>query len=262
LRSNARTNATQIIIFTVIIALLLFLFVAAEDVVFGENPLTNNSPATASISLTRGSLTATVASLGYYGVFGLMIIDATSLPIPSEAVLLFSGYLISIGQLNFLLTVTIATVATLVGSLISYYIGLKGIETLTKKKIFGRILFSANNLTLARKWFDKYGSSMIFLARLVPGIRTLISFPAGAVRMPLTKFVIFTTAGCLLWNSVIIYIGYYLGGNWTQIAADPHYVLISVIAATLLLILFYLYLRKRKNRSVALVLCTKTNNQN
>ena len=85
----------------------------------------------------------------------------------------------------------VATVAAIVGSLIDYYIGLKGVEALSKRKVLGRVLFSMDQLAFADKWFSKYGSLTIFLARLIPGIRTLISFPAGAAKMPLTKFLIY-----------------------------------------------------------------------
>jgi membrane protein DedA with SNARE-associated domain len=156
--------------------------------------------------------------------------------------------LVSTGQLNFLVTVTVATIAAIAGSLIDYYIGLKGIEALTKRKVLGRVLLSMDQLTFADKWFDKYGSLAIFIARLIPGIRTLISFPAGAAKMPLAKFLAFTTAGCILWNSLLIYVGYYLGRNWTEVAGISHYILIAVIVALAVLIVGYLVVRRRKRR--------------
>ena len=132
--------------------------------------------------------------------------------------------------------------------MIDYYIGLKGIEALTKHRILGRALFSVDQLTFAGKWFNKYGSLTIFLARLIPGIRTLISFPAGAAKMPLAKFLVFTTAGCILWNSLLIYVGYYLGTNWTEVASVSHYILIVVIAVLAALLAVYLVMRRRKRK--------------
>jgi len=175
-----------------------------------------------------------------------MILESSSLPVPSEVVLPFSGYLVSTGQLDFWATVAVATLAAIVGSIVDYYIGLKGIEVLTKRRVLGRVLFSMDQLKFAGQWFDKYGGLAIFLARLVPGIRTLISFPAGAANMPLPKFLAFTTAGCILWNSLLIYVGFYLGGNWTEVASISHYVLIAVVAGFAVMVAVYLVVRRRK----------------
>jgi membrane protein DedA with SNARE-associated domain len=132
------------------------------------------------------------------------------------------------------------------GSLIDYYIGLKGIEALSKRRAFGRVLFSKDQLAFADKWFSKYGSLTIFLTRLIPGIRTLISFPAGAAKKPLTKFLVYTTAGCILWNSLLIYVGYYLGNNWAEVASVSHYILIAVMVGLAVVVYGYYIWRKRK----------------
>jgi membrane protein DedA with SNARE-associated domain len=145
--------------------------------------------------------------------------------------------------------VAVSTVAGVAGSLVDYYIGLKGVHLLLKYKILGRTLFSTDQLETAARWFNKRGSVMVFLARLVPGIRTLISFPAGAVKMSLPKFLIYTAAGCLLWNSLLIYVGYYLGQNWTEVAGVLHYVLIAVIVAAAVLLVVYLVWKRRKEKS-------------
>jgi membrane protein DedA with SNARE-associated domain len=186
---------------------------------------------------------------GYSGVFVLMVLESSSLPVPSEIVLPFSGYLVSIGRLNFWVTVLVATVAAMIGSLIDYYIGLRGVEALAKRRILGRVLFSRDQLALASRWFDKYGTLIIFLSRLIPGIRTLISFPAGAAKMPMTKFLVFTLAGCLLWNSVLIYVGYYLGSNWTEVASFSHYIVLAVVAAFLALFVVYFVMRSRRRKA-------------
>jgi membrane protein DedA with SNARE-associated domain len=187
----------------------------------------------------------TISLWGYPGIFGLMILESSSLPVPSEIILPFSGFLVSTGQLNLWITIIVATVAAIVGSMIDYYIGLKGIEALSKRRVLGRTLFSMDQLAFADKWFIKYGSLTIFLARLIPGIRTLISFPAGAAKMPITKFLIYTTAGCIIWNSLLVYVGYYLGNNWTEVTSVSHYILIAVIVALAVAISVYL-IRRRK----------------
>ncbi len=230
-----------------VIALVVYLvFEFLEDFAVNE-PLTSGALVGAIVSLTH-NVRDTVASWGYWGIFSMMLLEASSLPVPSEVVLPFSGYLVWKGQLNFALTVLVATAAALVGSLIDYFIGLKGIEALTRHRILGRVLFSSDQLAFAGKWFSKYGSVMIFLGRLVPGLRTLISFPAGAARMPLAKFLVFTAVGCIVWNIVLIYVGYYLGVNWTEVAGVSHYLLIAVVATSAAVFAAYLIYRRRKRK--------------
>lgn len=243
-----RRKAPQIIAAAIIIVLAVYvLFEFLED--FSINaPLTSGPLVSAIMSLTR-NVKETVASWGYGGIFGLMVLESSSLPVPSEVILPFSGYLVSIGRLDFWITVLVATVAAIAGSLVDYYIGLKGIQALAKRRVLGRVLFSMDQLTFAGKWFSKYGSLTIFLARLIPGIRTLISFPAGAAKMPLAKFLVFTTAGCILWNILLIYVGFYLGSNWTEVAGISHYILIAVIAALAMIVAVYVVMRRRKRKA-------------
>ncbi len=191
------------------------------------------------------SFTKTVSSWGYGGVFGLMLLEASSLPIPSEIILPFAGYLVSIGHLDFLFTLIIATVAAVVGSLVDYFIGLKGVEVLTKYRLLGRSIFSESQLKVAANYFNKYGSAMVFVGRLIPAVRTLISFPAGAVKMPLAKFLGYTVAGCILWNSLLLYVGYYLGSKWDEVAGFSHYIVIAVAAIVVVLFILYLVRRRR-----------------
>jgi membrane protein DedA with SNARE-associated domain len=243
-----RRKAPQIITVTIIIILVVYISFEFLEDVFVEGTSLTSGPLVSTIMSFTKDVKNTVASWGYSGIFGLMVLESSSLPVPSEVVLPFSGYLISKGQLNFWVTVAVATVAAIIGSLIDYYIGLKGVEALAKRRVLGRVLFSKDQLALASKWFDKYGAAIIFLARMIPGIRTLISFPAGAARMPVSKFLVFTIAGCLLWNSILIYVGYYLGSNWVEVAGFSHYIIIAVIAALAALIVVYLVMRNRRRK--------------
>jgi membrane protein DedA with SNARE-associated domain len=244
--TKLRRKAPQLITAAIIIIIVVYVsFEFLQDFFVEPSPLTSGPLVSAIISFTK-NIIDTVSLWGYPGIFGLMILESSSLPVPSEVILPFSGYLVSTGQLNLWITIIVATVAAIVGSLIDYYIGLKGIEALSKRRVLGRVLFSMDQLAFADKWFTKYGSLTIFLTRLIPGIRTLISFPAGAAKMPLTKFLIYTTAGCILWNSLLIYVGYYLGNNWPEVASVSHYILIAVIVALALAISGYLIRRRRK----------------
>jgi membrane protein DedA with SNARE-associated domain len=245
-----RKKAPQIIVVAVAIAIIIYAVIfILEDLVIEGGTFTGGPVISSILSFTH-NVTHTVSSLGYIGIFVLMLLESSSLPVPSEAILPFAGYLVSTGyhQLGFWEVTAVATVAAIIGSLIDYYIGLKGIEALTKHKILGRAVFSADQLTFAGNWFKRHGSLTVFAARLVPGLRTIISFPAGAARMPLAKFLVFTTAGCLLWNSVLIYFGYYLGINWVEVAGVFQYVLIGVIVVFVALVAIYMIPRRRKRR--------------
>jgi membrane protein DedA with SNARE-associated domain len=208
--------------------------------------LTSGPVINAIVSLTR-DVTATVSSWGYYGIFLLMLLESVSLPIPSEVVLPLAGYLVSTGQLNVWVIITVATVAGVAGSLIDYYIGLKGVRYLAEHRVLGKVFFTQSQLEVAVRWFSKYGAIIVLLSRLIPGFRTIVSFPAGAVKMPLAKFVAYTTIGCLIWNSVLIYVGIFLGKRWREVAGVSQYLIYAAAAgAIVLLIVFFVRRRSRK----------------
>ena len=198
------------------------------------------------VAFTRG-VTATVSSWGYAGIFLLMLLEASSLPIPSEVILPFSGYLVSTGQLNVWITILVSTLAGIAGSLIDYYIGRKGTILLARRRVLDKLLFDKKRLETATMWFNKYGAFTVFLGRMIPGFRTLVSFPAGAVKMSLRKFVVYTTGGCLVWNSFLVFMGVYLGTNWRQVASVSRYLIIGVVAAILVALVVFLIRRKKRN---------------
>jgi membrane protein DedA with SNARE-associated domain len=241
-----RRKAPQLIVAAIAIVIAVYvLFEILEDIFIEGAPVTSGPLISAIISFTR-NVTATVQAWGYPGIFMLMLLESSSLPIPSEVILPFAGYLVSIGRLNLWITVIVATIAGIAGSLVDYYIGLKGVQSLTQHRVLGRVLFSTSQLEIAARWFNRHGAFMVFLGRLIPGFRTVVSFPAGAVRMSLAKFVAFTTAGCLLWNIVLIYVGWYLGSNWTEVAGVLRYLILAAVAAVVLVIVVYLIKRKRR----------------
>lgn len=194
------------------------------------------------------SIVATIQSWGYVGLFGLMVLESSSLPVPSEIILPFAGYLSSQGLLNFWLVVLVSTFAGVTGSLIDYYIGLKGMGVLAKRKTLRNLLYTTGRMHTIERWFEKYGANMVFLSRLVPGFRTLISFPAGVVKMPLSKFVVYSTAGCLVWNALLVYVGFYVGVRWREVAGVVHYFIISVAIAGLVGLAWYAGKRRRRLR--------------
>ncbi|OGH19356.1 MAG: hypothetical protein A2868_01705 [Candidatus Levybacteria bacterium RIFCSPHIGHO2_01_FULL_40_15b] len=161
-----------------------------------------------------------IQSTGYAGIFVLMALESALIPIPSEITMPFSGFLASKGELSFVLIVIVGTVANLAGSIFAYYIGYLLEETILLGLIrkYGKlILLSEHDYHKAEHWFRKYGDKIIFITRLLPGIRTVISLPAGVFRMDIKKFVIYTTVGCLIWSIFLTYVGFTLGENWTSI---------------------------------------------
>src|ERR1035437_6792416 len=127
-----------------------------------------------------------IQSSGYFGIFILMTLDSALLPIPSEVTMTFSGFLVNQGQLSFILVVLVGAFANLFGSIIGYYIGyfLEESVIVSFIKKYGKfILITEHDYTKATHWFNKYGNSVVFFSRLLPGIRTFISLPAGLAEM-------------------------------------------------------------------------------
>lgn len=247
-----RKNAPQIIVVAIVIIVVLYFVISfLDDVVIEGNPM-SSTPIIGFILAISNGVTSFVQAFGDVGVFILMFLESSSLPIPSEVILPFAGYLIFEGSLNFWIVLAAATVAGLLGSVIDYYIGLKGVQSLIKHKIWGKILLSTAQLDVAEKWFSKYGSLMIFVSRLIPGFRTTFSFPAGAVKMPMKKFIAYTTAGCLLWNVTLIYLGWFLGKNWREVAGITRYLLVAAVGAVVIVVVAYLLVQRRKMRQEAL----------
>ncbi len=242
-----RRKAPQIIAIAIAVAIISYIvFEILEDTMIEGTSLAN-APILGTIILLTKNVTATVRSLGYVGIFALMLLESSSLPIPSEVVLPFAGYLVSTGQLGFWLTVIVATLAGIAGSLVDYYIGLKGTKILVQRRILGRSLLSTSQLSIAAGWFSKYGTVIVFFSRMIPGFRTIISFPAGAVKMSLVKFTAYSMAGCLIWNIALIYLGYFLGSNWKKVAGVSHYFIIGAVVVFAVLFVGYLLLRNRSH---------------
>lgn len=158
-----------------------------------------------------------ISSTGYLGVFILMTLDSAFVPIPSEITMPFAGFLAGRGELNFFLIVLTGTLASLVGSIIGYYIGFFLEETVLLNLIrkYGKLLLlTEHDYHTSKKWFDKYGDKIVLIGRLIPGVRTFISIPAGMFEMPMKKFIIYTTIGSVIWCVFLTYVGFSAGQNW------------------------------------------------
>jgi membrane protein DedA with SNARE-associated domain len=167
------------------------------------------------IEFLSGIIVAVISTLGYSGVVLLMAIESACIPLPSEIIMPFSGYLVSTGEMNLWLVGIAGAVGCVLGSLVAYWVGLKGGRPFIQK--YGKyVLVSPHDLDLADRWFEKYGEIIVFVSRLLPAIRTFIAFPAGVARMELKRFIIYTFAGSLPWCLGLAYIGQKLGEKWNQ----------------------------------------------
>ena len=185
---------------------------------------------------------------GYLGVFLLMVMESATLPVPSEVVLPLGGYLVWQGRLEFWSTVAVATVGSLVGTMVDYAIGyFLGRPAVLR---YGRIVrFSEKRLETTERWFGSHGKSVVLLARFVPLLRTLIAFPAGLVKMDVKRFLAYSAVGILVWDIALVYLGVLAGQNSTAIAntLEAYFLPLGVAAVIIAGILVYRELRTQKD---------------
>lgn len=158
-------------------------------------------------------IVGTISMLGYGGIILLMAIESACIPLPSEIIMPFSGYLVYTGRFNIWLVSVAGAFGCVVGSLVAYWVGMYGGRPLIEK--YGKfVLVSKHDLDLADRWFARFGEAIVFVSRLLPAIRTFIAFPAGVARMNLKKFILYTFAGSLPWCLGLAYVGQKLGERW------------------------------------------------
>lgn len=159
-----------------------------------------------------------IEKTGYFGIATLMALESANIPVPSEIIMPFSGYLVFNAKLNLLWVVFWGAFGNLAGSLVSYYLGYFGGRRFLAK--YGKFLFiRGSDIDLADRWFQRYGTIIIFASRVLPIVRTFISFPAGIARMNIFKFSAYTFAGSLIWAYVLTYAGVVMGENWIYLEA-------------------------------------------
>ena len=185
-------------------------------------------------------------AVGYVGVAVAVALETIVAPIPSEVILPMAGWKVSQSVAdstvvepltgvpwNFVLSVLFATLGSLIGAVVGYYIGAWGGRPLLDR--YGRYVgIGAGDLDRATRWFDRYGSAAVFFGRMVPLVRTFVSYPAGITRMPIGRFVVFSALGSLPWNAALIGAGYLVGENYPAIEAalKPfEYVIYAVVIA-------------------------------
>lgn len=183
---------------------------------------------------------------GYSALFVTMALENMNVPIPSEIILGFAGFLVSQQIFSFWPTVIVATIAGVVGSLLSYWIGATS-GRLFLLKIAEKNSFTNKKLQMADAWFKKYGGLAVFTGRLLPGIRTFISLPAGISHYPLVQFVIYTIIGTIPWTLMLIYIGDLLGENWHELLNYKLELMLFSIGVLIIALVLYFIIRQRKD---------------
>lgn len=198
-----------------------------------------------------------IEQFGYFGVFFLILIENVFPPIPSEVILLFSGFFSSYTSLSVFYMILASTLGSFLGAIILYYIGKIFNKERLKKIVNGRlgkILFlKENDIDKADEWFDNKGNKSVFFCRFVPIVRSLISIPAGMSEMPMLKFIIYTVCGSMIWNTVLICLGYKLGDNWEYVLTilDKYQIIVIVILVIIFgYVIIKFYRKKRKSKKI------------
>ncbi|MBD1850565.1 DedA family protein [Leptolyngbya sp. FACHB-711] len=198
-------------------------------------------------------ITNTMNSLGYVGIALLMFLENLFPPIPSELIMPLAGFTVAQGKMSFVPAVLAGVVGTMVGAIPWYYLG----KILGEERIKGWLDrhgkwlgISSEEVTKSQHWFYRHGTKAVFFGRLVPGIRTLISLPAGFSEMRLAPFLIFSTLGTLAWVSLLTFTGYVLGDNYTLV--EEYLAPVSKIALLVVAvgaIVWFIRYRKAKKRA-------------
>lgn len=190
-----------------------------------------------------------ISSLGYPGIVLTMAIESALIPLPSEVIMPFSGFLVSTGQFNLHIVAFSGALGNLIGSLIAYGIGYWGHERLVRRFIrrWGKwILVSEHELDESEKLLHKYKDLVVLGSRVVPGIRTVISLPCGFAKLPLRRFIFLTFIGSLVWCYFLAWIGLVLGQNWDTLGPIFHKADVLIVGGIILIVGFYVYTRVNK----------------
>lgn len=199
------------------------------------------------VSGLAGWVTGVVESLGYIGIATLVALENLIPPIPSEIILPLAGFLVGQGRFSFPFVLIAATIGSVTGALVLYglgrFLGEHHLRAYVKK--YGRfILLNEDGYDAARDRFSAHGNTVVLFGRFIPGVRSLISVPAGVVAMPIGQFVAYTTIGSAIWNAGLVGLGWILGHEWTRIERYATYLEYLVLAVLVIAAGWFLW-RKR-----------------
>lgn len=199
------------------------------------------------IAVIAGFVISVISTLGYGGVVLLMAIESACIPLPSEFIMPFSGYLVFRGELSLWGVALAGAVGCVLGSLVAYWVGASGGRPLVEK--YGRyLLVSHHDLDVADRWFQRRGDIIILVGRLLPLVRTFIAFPAGVARMPLLKFIVYTFIGSYIWCWALAWFGLRLGEHWDTLGPLFHRFDVVIVVLVVLGFAWYLWRHLRNLR--------------
>lgn len=186
-----------------------------------------------------------ISSFGYFGVFLAMAIESACIPLPSEIILPFTGYMVYLGQFNLASATVAATLGNLFGALVAYYVGVYGGRPFVTR--YGRYFFiNKQELERTERLFAHRGEVTVFVGRMLPVVRTFISLPAGIARMNPLKMATYTLLGALPWCFILIVIGAKLGENWNSLKPLFHRFDILIIGVVFLALIYWLWRRRSR----------------
>jgi len=191
-----------------------------------------------------------IHTLGYGGVVLLMAIESACIPLPSEVIMPFSGYLVSRGVFDLWLVSLAGAVGCVLGSVVAYYAGALGGRPLIER--YGKyVLISGHDLDLADRFFQRWGQIAVLVGRLLPVVRTFIAFPAGVARMRMMPFLVYTFVGSFVWSLGLAWIGVVLGENWSTLKVYFHRFDFAIAALVVVGAVWWVWRHLRSTRSAA-----------
>ena len=198
------------------------------------------------IAIIATWIMSVISSMGYGGIVVLMAIESACIPLPSEIIMPFAGFLVSKGEMTLFGIALAGAIGCVLGSIPAYYLGMYGGRPLAEK--YGKyVLIGKNDLDMADRWFATHGEIIIFIARLLPAVRTFIAFPAGVARMNMPKFIAYTFAGSFIWCGLLGYAGMKAGEHWEVLGKYFHQFHYVIIAAGVAFVAWYIWHHFKKN---------------
>jgi len=191
------------------------------------------------VALLAAWIMGIISSMGYSGIILLMAIESACIPLPSEIIMPFAGFLVFKGDMLLWLVALAGAIGCVLGSIPAYYLGMLGGRPLVEK--YGKwVLISAKDLNWADQAFAKHGDIIVFIGRLLPAVRTFIAFPAGVARMPMGKFISFTFVGSFIWCYLLTFAGFMMGEHWESLKVYFHQFHYIIAGAGLIFVIWYI----------------------
>ena len=186
-----------------------------------------------------------IAVFGLPGIFVLMFLESACIPIPAETTMMFAGFAVSQGKMGLAAAIVAGVAGNVVGAWVVYYVGLYGGRPFIDR--YGKyVLLRHEHIELTERWFAKYGAMAVFFCRMIPGVRSFVSLPAGVARMPLWTFTFYTALGCVPFVAVLTWLGVKLGANWDELQQQFKWLDYAVAGVIVALVVWVVVRRLRR----------------